>query len=155
MGEALKQRLKQSSFENDAQEALLNVLVAANYLRQHMSHVCAALGITHAQYNVLRILRGVYPSGHPRSDIICRMIEQAPDVTRLIDRLEKQGLVERVRIESDRRLSIARITTEGLDLLARVQPDIDNFDKSLKDKLSEEECRVLSALCEKIYTGKE
>lgn len=155
MGDALKKRLKQSSFESEAQEALLNVLVAANYLHQSINYMCASFGITHTQYNVLRILRGVYPNGHPRSDIICRMIEQAPDVTRLIDRLEKQGLVERVRSESDRRLSIARITQKGLDLLERTTPQITRFDGTLQNKLSVEECQTLSALCEKIYADEE
>lgn len=151
MSDALKKRLKQSGFENEAQEALLSILVTANYLHQRINQVCMGLGITHTQYNVLRILRGVYPSGHPRSEIISRMIEQAPDVTRLIDRLEKQGLVERVRGDNDRRLSIARITQKGLQLLERTQPDITSFDMSLQHKLSTEECRMLSALCEKIY----
>lgn len=153
MGNALRQRLKQSHFVSDTQEALLNIMVTANYLRQHVNTVCMSFSITHAQYNVLRILKGVYPQGHPRSEIISRMIEQAPDVTRLIDRLEKQELVERIRSESDRRLSIARITKKGLALLEKMQPHITRANGMIGSKLTEEECREISRLCEKIYMG--
>ena len=155
MGNALKQRLKQSHFESEKQEATLNILVTANYLRQYMNTVCTEFDITHTQYNVLRILKGIYPKGHPRSEIICRMIEQAPDVTRLIDRLEKQGLVERIRIEEDRRLSIARITPKGIELLEKIHPYIDRFDSVISARLTTEECLELSRLCEKIYTSNE
>lgn len=155
MGNALKQRLKQSHFESEKQEATLNILVTANYMRQYMNGVCADFDITHTQYNVLRILKGVYPHGHPRSEIICRMIEQAPDVTRLIDRLEKQGLVERVRTDEDRRLSIARITTRGIELLDKIHPYVDRFDSVIGARLTSEECRELSRLCEKIYSSDE
>lgn len=153
MGHAIRQRLKQSHFENDALEAFLNVLVTANYLRQYLGPVCASFNITHAQYNVLRILKGVYPQGHPRSEIICRMIEQAPDVTRLIDRLEKQELVERIRSDKDKRLSIARITTKGLDLLEKMHPYVKRANTMIETKLTAEECQELSRLCEKIYAG--
>lgn len=153
MGNALKQRLKQSHFESEKQEATLNILVTANYLRQYMNTVCAEFDITHTQYNVLRILKGVYPQGHPRSEIICRMIEQAPDVTRLIDRLEKQGLVERIRTEEDRRLSIACITKKGIALLEKIHPYIDRFDSVIGTRLTPEECDELSRLCEKIYVS--
>jgi DNA-binding MarR family transcriptional regulator len=153
MGNAIRQRLKQSHFENEALEAFLNVLVTANHLRQYLTPVCASFGITHAQYNVLRILKGVYPQGHPRSEIICRMIEQAPDVTRLIDRLEKQELVERIRSDKDKRLSIARITKKGLDLLEKMNPYVKRANGMIETKLTEDECRELSRLCEKIYAG--
>lgn len=153
MGKALRQRLKQSQFESDTQEATLNILVTANYLRQYMNAICAEFDITHTQYNVLRILKGVHPNGHPRSEIICRMIEQAPDVTRLIDRLEKQGLVERIRTDQDRRLSIARITQKGITLLQNMHKYVDRFDRVIGDRLTQEECRELSRLCERIYAA--
>ncbi len=155
MGNALKQRLKQSHFESEKQEATLNILVTANYLRQYMNSAYTEFDITHTQYNVLRILKGIYPQGHPRSEIICRMIEQAPDVTRLIDRLEKQGLVERIRTEEDRRLSIARITDKGLEVLEKIHPYIDRFDSVIGTRLTPAECLELSRLCEKIYSSDE
>src|SRR5689334_18026073 len=98
-------------------EAMLNLFVAVDHLRGKVGDVCGRFGITNGQYNVLRILRGAHPDGHPRCEIAKRMIEKAPDVTRLVDRLEAMGFVERARSKDDRRLSIARITPKGLQLL--------------------------------------
>jgi DNA-binding MarR family transcriptional regulator len=151
MGDALKKRVQQESFESPMQEALLNLLVTADYLREQMDRACAEVAITPAQYNVLRILRGVHPEGHPRCDIARRMIERAPDVTRLVDRLEKRGLVERDRSAADRRLSLTRITPAGLDLLARLAPRLAALETHLAERLSLRDRRELSRICEGIY----
>jgi len=122
MGEALKRRIKQTAdFANPAQEAMLNLIVAADYVSVRLERACAEFGITRPQYNVLRILRGAHPGGHPRAEISARLLANAPDVTRLVDRLQAQGLVERDRVEEDRRLSVARITRKGLRLLDQMQ----------------------------------
>jgi len=149
MGDALRKRIQQESFESPMQEAILNLLVTADYLRQQMDRACAELAITPAQYNVLRILRGVYPKGHPRGEIARRMIERAPDVTRLVDRLEKQALVERDRSAADRRLS--RITPAGIDLLARLAPRLAALESHLAERLSLRDQRELSRICEGVY----
>jgi DNA-binding MarR family transcriptional regulator len=153
MGDALRQRLQQSRFESDAQEALLNVLVAADHLRARVEQLCAEFGLSAPQYNVLRILRGIHPQGHSRCEIARRMIERAPDVTRLIDRLERRGWVERDRCERDRRLSISRITTAGLELLQRIGPQVEQVQHELEERLPREDCRELSRICEEIYSG--
>ena len=105
----LEDRVHQASFRSPAEEAGVSVLVAGAHLAHLLEEVCSTQGITHDQYNVLRILRGVYPDGHPRYEIGRRLIERSPDVTRLLDRLERRGLVSRYRAEGDRRLSLARI----------------------------------------------
>ena|SRR5215216_699285 len=151
MGEALKRRLKQAQFESPMQEAMLNLLVAADHIRERIDRVCLEHGITHAQYNVLRILRGAHPSGYPRCEIACRMVEKAPDVTRLIDRLEQQKLVERERSEEDRRLSVTRITGKGLDLLERMRPALDEVHNYLSERMSLRDRRELSRICEGLY----
>lgn len=107
-------------------------------------------GITHTQYNVLRILRGVHPEGHPRCEVIDRLITRAPDVTRLLDRLERQGLVERGWSKENRRLSIAKITKKGLALLDKVDPDIDAVQRETVAKLSAPDQRSLARLCDRI-----
>ena len=150
MGEALRRRIKQRRFESPLQEALLNVLVAGSHIREHLDRLCAPYGITHSQYNVLRILRGAHPDGHPRCEIANRMVERAPDVTRLIDRLEKQGLVVRDRTAKDRRLSIARITKKGLDLLEQMKVD-ELFVQRFSGRVSSRDKRELSRICEGIY----
>lgn len=151
MGKILKQRLKQKKFKNIETEAILNLFVASNYLRGKIEMVCNEQGITHSQFNVLRILKGTQPDGYPRYDIISRMVEPAPDVTRLIDRLIREGLVERYYSKEDRRLSCSRITKKGITLLNKVNPKVDKFIKEYSGVLTKAEKAKLSAICEKLY----
>jgi DNA-binding MarR family transcriptional regulator len=151
MGEALKKRLKQERFDSPAQEAMLNLIVAAAHVRDRVDRALAAHGITNGQYNVLRILRGAHPGGYPRCDIAVRMLERAPDVTRLIDRLEAQGLVERDRSPEDRRLSVTRITPAGLELLGRLDPDVGAVAEYFAERVAPRDRRELSRICEGIY----
>ena len=150
MGEALKARLKQNRFENPLQEALLNLMVASGHIHEFLEKTCAPFGITHVQYNLLRILRGVHPKGHPRCEIARRMIERSPDVTRLIDRLEKQGLVERIPSEKDRRLSVTRITPKGLQLIKKL-PIEQGLQRYFSERISLRDRRELSRICEGLY----
>lgn len=154
MSKILENRLMQNEFESKENEALLNLLIAAYYLRSKLDAVCGEFGTTISQYNVLRILKGVYPDGYPRCEIIKRMIEPAPDVTRLIDKLINERLVERFQSNEDRRLSIARITQKGLDILDSIYPEIKKFDLTLSNKLTSKEILELSLICEKIYDEK-
>ena len=148
---ALYKKLNQEKpFANAVDEALINVLVAAGHIRDRIDVFLKPYGITSAQYNVLRILRGVYPNGHPRCDIAKRMIERAPDVTRLIDRLESMKLVERDRSQQDRRLSITRISKTGLELLKRVDVD-DELKKEFSKKLNARDANALSSILERLY----
>ena len=151
MGEILIKRLKQKKFSSIEQEALLNLFLASNYLHSKIDTLCCRFKITLAQFNVLRILKGTHPKGYSRGEIIRRMIEPAPDVTRLIDRLVKEKFVERYDSEEDRRLSMARITKKGIKLLIKINPEIDNFQSDYLSSLSKSEKETLSNLCEKLY----
>lgn len=126
-------------------------MVASDHLRSEMNQICEDHGITRGQYNVLRILRGVYPDGHPRCEIASRMVERAPDVTRLVDRLEDQGFVERDRSTEDRRLSITKVTRKGLKLIDDLEPAFSAVTKELNSRLTKEDCLELSRICETIY----
>ncbi len=147
MGILLRRRLRQDRFENPAHEAVLALLVAAADVRGRLDRVCEGHGITSGQYNVLRILRG-HPDGYPRCEITARLIERAPDVTRLIDRLARQGLVERMRGESDRRHSVTRISRKGLELLDRMQSAIAAVNRETGRRLPPGDARALARLCE-------
>jgi len=153
MTEALSRRLKQDEFASPAQEALLSVLVAAATLNDLMDRVCAEHKITRAQYNVLRILRGAYPNGHPRCEIACRMIDRASDITRLLDRLETRRLVRRRRGSEDQRQTVTFITAKGLRLLESMEPQVDSEVASVLSGLSDEDCRELGRLCAAIFGG--
>lgn len=147
MTEALSRRLKQTEFSSPAQEVLLSVLVAAATLNEQLDRVFAKHKITRAQYNVLRILRGIYPQGHPRCEIACRMIDRAPDITRLLDRLETRRLVRRTRGSEDQRQTVTYITAKGLKLLDSIQPRVDIEMADFLGRLSDDDCRELSRLC--------
>jgi len=151
MGEILKKRLKQEKFSGVEQEVVLNLLVAANYLHSKLDTICGSFRITLAQFNVLRILKGGHPNGYPRHEIIRRMVEPSPDVTRLIDRLIKEGFVERFYSDTDRRLSLARITKKGINLLIKINPEVNKFISEYSSSLSKTEKEMLSNICEKLY----
>jgi DNA-binding MarR family transcriptional regulator len=151
VGEILRRRLKQTRFESPAHEAMLNLLVAAGHVRQMVDEICEDHGITQAQYNALRILRGAHPAGYPRCDVASRLIERAPDVTRLIDRLERQGLAERARSTADRRLSLTRITRAGLDLLRKIDPRVADVQRRVTAAVPVRDLRELSRICEQLY----
>jgi len=153
MTEALSRRLKQARFTSPQQEALLSLAVAAGTLNNLVDEVCEHHDLTRQQYNVLRILRGVYPEGHARCAIAERMIERAPDVTRLVDRLQARGLVRRQRGGHDQRQAITRITQKGLKLLETIQPELDSQTSVRFAKLSEEDCHALSRLCALLFDG--
>lgn len=145
-------RVAQSKFESPAQEAMVSLVVSAAQVMQALEDACAAHGVTHDQYNVLRILRGAGPAGHPRYAIADRLMSRAPDVTRLLDRLSRDGLVERTRSESDRRLSISRITADGRSLLGRLDPDVLRVHERFASGMSDRELRDLSRLCARIVS---
>ncbi len=101
------------SLENRIFVALLQ---AADSLGQEAEQLLKAAALTGAQYNVLRILRGAEPEGLPCRGIGDRMISHDPDMTRLLDRMEKRGLITRVRQTDDRRVVKTRITPQALSL---------------------------------------
>jgi len=126
-----------------ASEAFVALLRVAGRLQRDLDDACREFEITHDQYNVLRILRGAHPEGHPRFEVAARLVRRSPDVTRLIDRLEKRGLVRRGWAPSNRRLSIATITDAGLALLAEIDPRIDAVARSYMGAQSEADCQAL------------
>lgn len=149
MGEILKNRLKMSRFESPFQEALLGLMTTASELRTRMDRTLTKAGITGEQYNILRILRGVYPEGHPCGEVAERMIDKSPDITRRIDALEKSGLVERERSTQDRRVVITRITRKGLEIIDQVGPYLQEFEAKISENLSEKDLSELTRICEK------
>jgi len=151
MANALYNRVKQKKFENIRQEAMISMMVAAGHYRQILNDICSDYNITHDQYNILRILKGVHPDGHPRYEIINRMIERTPDVTRLLDRLVKRDLVKRTKSDEDRRLSIAKITNKGIQLLEEMAPEFTRAAKDFTHNMAEDELAKLAELSSKLY----
>lgn len=154
MGKVLKKRLRQESFPSVEDEVVLNLLVTSNYLRNDLNRLCEERGLTRGQFNVLRILEGVYPEGHARYDISQRMAEPAPDVTRLLDRLVGNDFVERYQCPEDGRKSIAKITDKGREKVKDLDDIITQTTNYIASCLTKKECKKLSELCEKLYEDK-
>lgn len=147
----VQQEIKQTRpFRSRAQEAVIALLRTTDQVRRRMSAVLEAEGITVQQYNVLRILRGAGPEGLPTLEIAERMIEQAPGVTRLLDRLEGKGLVSRERCPADRRQVTCRIAKPGLALLAGLDPIVDALDEGVLGSLTQVELKQMIHLLDRI-----
>jgi len=131
------------------QDAAVSILRTANYLRRFCAPVFDQRGITPQQYNVLRILRGASLGGLPTLDIRERMIEEAPGITRLLDRLEAKKFVRRERPSNNRRQVLCYITKAGLDLVNELDtPIMDQGNQALR-RLNESEIEELIGLLER------
>lgn len=127
------------------------ILRSADRMRRAGTELLAPYDLTLQQFNVLRILRGARPEGLCTLTIADRMIEQAPGITRLIDRLEKKGLVRRVRSEEDRRQVWCRITPAGERLLARLDAATDAYDQTAVRDLSPADQDRLTTLLDLVH----
>ena len=123
----------------------LDLLRTTDILARGLVTLLKAEELSSTQYNVLRILRGS-PDGLPCGEIASRMITRDPDITRLLDRLEKRTLISRCRETKDRRMVMARITPEGLKLLARLDDPVEQAHRRQLGHLGRERLRALTAL---------
>ncbi len=156
MGQILRDHIKQAApFEVQTQEAMLNLFVAAAHVRRRVERVCQEYDLHFSHHNVLRILRGVHPDGHPRCELVERMLDPSPDVTRLIDKLVDRGLVQRSKSSEDRRMTIHTITDEGLDLLEEMDPKVQSVQQWFDQRVSDRDLQHLSRICEGIYADYE
>ncbi len=105
-------------------------------------------GLTGTQYNALRILRGAGPEGLPCREIGERMITHDPDITRLLNRLEDRGLVERTRAKHDRRVIYGKITAGGLKLLREMDAPIEKYGREMLRHVGQEKLKQLIELLE-------
>src|SRR5437879_3464253 len=125
--------------------AFLDLLRTTDRLSRGLAHVLKPEELSATQYNVLRILRGA-PEGLPCGEVASRMITRDPDVTRLLDRLEKSGLISRCRETRDRRTVLTRITPEGLKLLARLDEPVQQVHRQQLGHLGRKRLLALNEL---------
>ena len=128
------------------QQAHIGLIRAGALLRDDMELMLKPHGLTEQQYNVLRILRGAEPEGLCRNDIRDRMLNRMSDMTRLLDRLEAAGLVERFRVGDDRRMVMTRITPQGGAVLAGIDDQADREQERRLQSLSDEQVAALLEL---------
>jgi DNA-binding MarR family transcriptional regulator len=145
MSTATKVTTKPKAVPSLEEAVTLDLFRTADLLARGTVRVLKAEDLSPNQYNVLRILRGA-PEGLPCGEIGNRMITRDPDITRLLDRLEKRGLIFRTRDEKDRRTVMGRITAEGLKMLARLDGPIQETHRAQIGHLGKERLRTLSDL---------
>jgi len=125
MNSKLQEELKQKKpFTSPEEEVYLSIIRTAETLSWGVSETLKGAELTPTQYNVLRILRGAGSVGATCGQISERMVTKDSDITRLLERLDSRGLITRAREGQDRRYIIARITPEGLQLLAGLDEPI-------------------------------
>lgn len=144
---------QKKAFRSLEQEALLSILRTADVMQRHIAQTLKPYGLSPTQYNALRILRGAGERGLPCSEIAERMINRDPDITRLMDRLQRRALVRRSRDQKDRRVIIARITPPGLDLLNSLDGPVDELQKRVLGHLGKTRLRTLVRLLSAARSG--
>lgn len=140
-------------FRTRAQECLVGLLRTADRVRRELTRVVEPHGVTLQQYNVLRILRGAGEAGLPTLEVGERMIEHAPGITRLLERLDAKGLVTRERGPRDRRQVFVRITPRGLGLLAALDEAVNRADQRSMGGLPDEDVARLVGLLDRLRAG--
>lgn len=126
------------------------ILRAADGLTQEAEQLIKAAGLTSAQYNVLRILRGAEPEGLPCSVIGDRMISRDPDMTRLLDRMEKRRWITRERQKADRRVVLTRITADGLQALKTLDEPVHALHAKQFEHMTVARRKALAELLEEV-----
>jgi DNA-binding MarR family transcriptional regulator len=125
------------------QQAFLDLLRTAESLTYELAEALRPYGLTHTQYNALRILRGAGEQGATCSEVSERMVTRVPDVTRLLDRLEAMGLIARARADADRRIVRTRITAQGLAILAGLDEPVLRLHRRQLGHLGDDGLRAL------------
>jgi len=127
------------------EDAFLELARTTDMLSRGLVRILKTEDLSPTQYNVLRILRGT-PAGLPCGEIAARMITRDPDVTRLLDRLEKRGLISRCRETEDRRMVMARIIPDGLQVLARLDKPVVEAHRRQLGHLGKDRLQALAEL---------
>jgi DNA-binding MarR family transcriptional regulator len=138
-----KNKLRRAGCPEEA--AFLELLRTTDMLSRGLFEVLKSKDLSATQYNVLRILRGA-PEGLACGEIASRMITRDPDITRLLDRLEKRGLIARWREIEDRRMVMARITPQGAKLLSQLDEPVQATHRKQMGHLGREGLRALTEL---------
>lgn len=147
----IEEEVKTDKFVNERHKATVNIVFTSNWLTHILEERAGSQQITLQQFNVLRILRGQHPKAATNSLLKERMIDNMPDISRIIDRLVIKELVSRGRCRADRRAVDVRITPKGLEVLERLEERMLLMD--VLNTVSEEECAQLNRLLDKMRSA--
>jgi len=145
----LKDEIKQAKpFDSLEAEVFLNLMRTADALTRRAEELLKLAALSATQYNVLRILRGVGGQGLCCREVAERMITRDPDITRLVDRLERRGLLARRRDHRDRRVITVRITEAGRRILKNLDGPIEEYNRNRLSHIEKGDLRKLLELLE-------
>lgn len=139
----LNEDIKQDKFASEFQKVVVNLMFTSNWLNQQEYYLLKPYGVTAAQYNVLRILRGQLPKVATINLIIERMLDRMSNASRIVDKLVSKGYVSREKNEDDRRAVDVKITPKGLKLLEELDQEQEKFQKKIND-FTPNECNVIN-----------
>jgi DNA-binding MarR family transcriptional regulator len=145
----IEEAIKQKSFKNEYHKVGVNIIYTASWIQFHHSRLLKEFGLSGAQYNVLRILRGSHPKPVTVNDIIDRMLDKSSNASRIVEKLRLKDLVERVVCPEDRRAVNVKIKDAGLQLLAEIDKHDDDLSAGI-GKLTSDEANLLSNLLDKL-----
>ena len=145
---SIEKDIQQQAFRNEYQKATVNIIFSSNWLQEKVKTFLDPEDITPQQYNILRILKG---SKKPMSTLQIRerMLDKMSDTSRIVERMQKKGLVNKEICPTDKRLVDVVISEDGIQLLAKLDAHNEVLDNIL-DKLSVEEAKLLNYLLDKI-----
>jgi DNA-binding MarR family transcriptional regulator len=155
MAKTIHHEIRQTKpFRSLQEQLVINLMRTTRAIEESwIQYLKRVEGISQSQYNILRILRGARPKAAKISEIADRMITRDPDVTRLVDRLIKQGLVRRERDTDDRRVVLVEITAAGLAMLARLDGPAGEYTEGAMAGLKPAELRTLDSLLNEVRAG--
>jgi DNA-binding MarR family transcriptional regulator len=155
MAQTIDREIRQTKpFRSLQEQLVLNLMLTTRVVEENWAqYLKRAEGISPSQYNILRILRGARPKAARISEISDRMVTRDPDVTRLVDRLIKQGLARRERDSDDRRVVLVEITAAGLALLARLDGPAGEATEAAMAGLKPQQLRTLDTLLNEVRAG--
>jgi Transcriptional regulators len=151
MAGRIQEEIKQTKpFKQLEAEAFVNLARSYEVLEKRLSDVLRPYDLSPTQYNMLRILRGAGSEGLTCSQASERMVTHDPDVTRLLDRMERKGWITRARSPKDRRIVTTCVTQAGLDLISELDEPLTQFNKTVIGHLGDEKLRTLIDLLEEL-----
>ena len=140
--------IKQETFKSDFSKVVVNLMYTSNWLNEQENKLFKPYGLTTAQYNVLRILRGQYPSPATINLLIDRMLDRMSNASRIVDKLMAKDLVARQQNLIDRRAVDVVITKKGLDILGKIDIDMEQFEQSI-NQFTEQECKDVNTFLDR------
>ena len=150
----IREEIKQAKpFRTVSDEAFVTLQRTSDVVLREFTRFLKSWAVSPTQYNVLRILRGAGTEGLRCGEIAERMITHDPDITRLLDRMERAGWIERARESKDRRVVVARVSKSGLELLKQIDRPIEDHIQRTSGHMTEKRMRLLVDLLDELRAG--